>query len=87
MAAARKKRAKPRASAKARKSASVVADLKELDSEWHAFITEAAHQKPLSTAWPDPQGTPAKKAKKKMPARKMPRSAGKKSVRKKASRK
>ena len=48
--AARKKRAQPRASAKARKNASVIADVKKLDSEWRTFITIAAYPKPLAAA-------------------------------------
>ena len=88
MAASRKKRAKPRATtkAKAKKRGGAPAGLKALDAGWRTFIDHAAHDKPLTEAWTDPKGAPSrprKAAAKKAAKKKTP----KKAVAKKAAKK
>jgi hypothetical protein len=59
MAASKKKRSKPAARSKAKKTAVSQADLKALDSEWRSFIDTAARDAPLAEAWTDPEGAPS----------------------------
>ena len=88
MASSRKKRAKPRAKVKAKTRTGPPPGLKALDAEWRSFIERAAEKKPLTSAWPDPEGStsrPRKSAAKKKTATK--KTAPKKSATKKGAKK